>query len=68
MKDLFWKYFTETGSIELYLQYKKRCVEHEREKEREAEHGGGNNTNKGFDSADGEQRRQRPYSHGCFTR
>ena len=50
MKDLFWTYFTETGNIELYLQYKK----HQRQQElKDAKR---SDTNKGLDSADGKQR------------
>ncbi len=55
MKDVFWKYFTETGNIELYLEYKRRC----REKETrggETEHGQ-YSENKGPGSQDGQQRR-----------
>ncbi len=52
MKDLFWKYFTETGNIELYLEYKKQS--RKREKERD----GQRIKDQGADSAGGKQRRQ----------
>ncbi len=32
MKDIFWKYFTETGNIELYLEYKKHSRRQESSK------------------------------------
>ncbi len=54
MKDLYWKYFTETGNIELYLEYKKRCRENE---PRGGEKINGHGENKGADSQDGQQRR-----------
>lgn len=53
MKDIFWRYFTETGNIELYLEYKRRC----REKDsRGGEIKNGHSENKGPGSQDGQQR------------
>lgn len=55
MKDIFWKYFTETGNIELYLEYKKHC--RDRQCTEEKTHGA-DNEDKGPDSQDSQQRRQ----------
>ena len=54
MKDIFWKYFTETGNIELYLEYKRQCRENETQKERESH--GVYSENKGPDRQDVKQR------------
>ena len=54
MKDIFWKYFTETGNIEAYLEYKRNCRENETQKERKSN--GVSSENKGSDSQDGQQR------------
>lgn len=54
MKDIFWKYFTETGNIELYLEYKRHCRENEADKERKSN--GFNSENEGADSQDSQQR------------
>ncbi|MGN1097819.1 MAG: hypothetical protein ACI4SS_02860 [Clostridia bacterium] len=56
MKDIFWQYFTETGDIELYLQYKKHCRERKSDKAEVKPDGFRNDKNEGSDSADGEQR------------
>lgn len=50
MKDIFWNYFTETGNIELYLQYKKY------QRRQELKNIERNDKNKGADSAHSEQR------------
>lgn len=54
MKDIFWKCFTETGNIELYLEYKRHCRENDTRKE--GKHNGVYSENKGSDSQDGQQR------------
>ncbi len=51
MKDIFWKYFTETGNIELYLEYKKQ------QRRQETENAKRNDKNTGTGSAEREQRR-----------
>lgn len=51
MKDVFWNYFTETGNIELYLQYKKY------QRQQELKNDERNDKNKSSDCTDGEQRR-----------
>lgn len=51
MKDLFWTYFTETGNIEMYLQYKKN------QRRQELKNAKRSDSNKSLDSADSEQRR-----------
>ena len=53
MKDIFWKYFTETGNIELYLEYKRRCRERQRDGEKT---NGADSKEKGSDSQNRQQR------------
>ena len=54
MKDIFWKHFTETGNIEVYLEYKRHCREKETQRERNSN--GVNSEDKGSDSQDCQQR------------
>lgn len=51
MKDLFWDCFTETGNIELYLQYKKY------QRRQELKNAERNDKNKGSCGENCEQRR-----------
>ena len=53
MKDIFWKYFTETGNIELYLEYKRRCRDRQRVEEKA---NGADSEDKSSDSENGQQR------------